>query len=453
MSWQAWNFGSSGSTLIDGANILTGTVNATALVANSITANQIKTGTITTTQLAFAPVVGTDVIASINASTEQNGASVLTILGSKIHIDGSVSFGAGYNPATANATLSNWGFGGGTTYINGGLIQTNTIQASSIAAGAITTDKLAVGTIQRQNIIANGQFGSVNATGNTYSCWTLLSGVTFTASPNNAVGGAGYVAPAPGVAGTYTPFTSVGQPATVALYCPALSATVMAQNFIKQAIAVTPGRTYSVVGLVYGTGGTTSGRIYLKTVVQSNQQELSSATTGISAGSVIPPFYLNAVPAPNGSAYSTDWGVWNLYAYRVTVPSGVTLLEVQIGTDSNSSVSAITLYPGFIQVYDDDTNESTIANGASQLQAVAFGGDIQGAYNALVVRAIQGTMVANVPPTDGQVLAYSAAANQWKPTSSSGGSLGNGITGASIDGGMASTVYGGTGSINCGGAS
>ena len=90
MSWQAWNFGSSGSTLIDGANILTGTVNATALVANSITANQIKTGTITTTQLAFAPVVGTDVIASINASTEQNGASVLTILGSKIHIDGSV---------------------------------------------------------------------------------------------------------------------------------------------------------------------------------------------------------------------------------------------------------------------------------------------------------------------------------------------------------------------------
>jgi len=89
----AWHH-TSNDTLIDGAKIYTGTVTANQIAANTITANQIAAGTITLNELNFMPIPGNEVIATINASTEE-----LLISAEKLHISGSTTFEAGYNPS------------------------------------------------------------------------------------------------------------------------------------------------------------------------------------------------------------------------------------------------------------------------------------------------------------------------------------------------------------------
>jgi len=74
---------SAGVTTIDGGQI----------TADTITATQIASGTITTTELNFTPILGTTVIASINASAEG-----ITINGNRIKVNGDCTFSAGYDP-------------------------------------------------------------------------------------------------------------------------------------------------------------------------------------------------------------------------------------------------------------------------------------------------------------------------------------------------------------------
>lgn len=120
---------------------------ATDINNNTTTINggKITTGTITTTQLNFTPVLGTNVVASINASAEG-----IRISGSKITIDGTVSFTSGYDPSTKIAS------GGAATDINnnattisGGKITTGTITASQLS-----TDLAIVNVIRSTNYVA-----------------------------------------------------------------------------------------------------------------------------------------------------------------------------------------------------------------------------------------------------------------------------------------------------------
>jgi hypothetical protein len=55
------------------------------------------------------------------------------------------------------------------------------------------------------------------------------------------------------------------------------------------------------------------------------------------------------------------------------------------------------------------------------------GGDVSGALESTIVARIQGRAVSNSAPLDGQVLAWSAAANQWLPANWSGGAGGAGM--------------------------
>ncbi len=68
-------------------------ISAGAIAANVITAANIKAGSITTTELNFTPVSGSNILATINASNEG-----LEISGDRIEITGSTSFASGYNP-------------------------------------------------------------------------------------------------------------------------------------------------------------------------------------------------------------------------------------------------------------------------------------------------------------------------------------------------------------------
>ena len=113
-------------------------INGNLLVTGTVGADKIVSGSITTTQLNFNPVTTGNVVASINATAEG-----LFISGSRINIDGTVTFGAGYNPlgkiASGGAAAD---VNANATEISGGKITTNSIAASKIVTNSITTSQL-----------------------------------------------------------------------------------------------------------------------------------------------------------------------------------------------------------------------------------------------------------------------------------------------------------------------
>ena len=386
MSWQIFDFGATGATVIDGANIYTGSILGTSIAAQTITANNIVAGSITTTLLAFTPITSgatnnsNNVINAINA--DSNGLQINT---AKLTLTGILQV----NGAAADVNS-------GSTTILGGKITANSIGATQLQAGSITTDKLTVGAIQRVNLCLNGHFGSYNATGNSSSGWTVSATAVFHSQ-----------------AGSYTPNSSVGV-ASSAMPVPSFTETTNSDVFASQQISVTPGRTYTVVGLLTGSGG--NGNLWLRTTIPSPWTRLSSATAGVAAGTVVPPFYQgqSAVQVAGGVDTSTSWGTWQLFAYKITVPNGYTTIQLEIGSDGNTGTPAITLYPGFIQVYDDNLAEASMASdGVALMQSVAYGGDVSGPYSSLNVRGLQGRLISATAPTTNQVLGWNGTT--WSP--------------------------------------
>lgn len=130
---------------INGNLLVTGTIAGNKLVANTITASKIATGTITTAQLSFTPVQSTNVVASINASAEG-----IRITGNRITLDGTVSFGVGYDPTGKIAS------GGAAADVNNNV---TTISGGKITTGSITTAQLNFAPVTTSNVVA-----SINAT-------------------------------------------------------------------------------------------------------------------------------------------------------------------------------------------------------------------------------------------------------------------------------------------------
>lgn len=387
MSWQVFDFASAGTTVIDGANVITGSLSANSLNVRSALISDLTAGYITTGSLSFTPVTsgsGTasdlraQVVQAIINSTEDGG---LRIAGSRIRVDGDVFFGTGYSPAAVAAGVTN-GLSAGTTHIHGDCIDTGTLTARALAAASITTDKLTVGTVQRSNLITNGHFGSYNSYGNSYNGWTL-SGGSFVSQD-----------------GTWAGDSSVK--------VPSFTATVIGGlQFITQRVTVIPGRQYTLIGALYHTGGTAGIRVWA-----AGGNELSTA--GVSAGSNVPSFYSATTLIAAGAASSAVTSRWNLYAYRVTIPPHITEVDIQMcGWTGNGTMN---LYPGFVQFYDDDVNEATSSlDMVNQLQNVGFGGDTQGNYAAMNVRALQGRTLSAAAPTTNSIMGWNGSA--WGPLS------------------------------------
>jgi hypothetical protein len=107
-------------TVIDGNTILSGSIRAThigageitaneihsdaitsdKILANAITANKILAGSIDTSKLSFTPISGSNVVATINASTEG-----ISIAADKVTISGETTFETGYDPTSKNKTF------------------------------------------------------------------------------------------------------------------------------------------------------------------------------------------------------------------------------------------------------------------------------------------------------------------------------------------------------------
>lgn len=128
-------------TYIDSNGVYTGTIVASQIFSGTIAAARIGASTIDTSKLTFTPVQSTNVVASINASAEG-----LRIAGSKIQIDGNVTFTAGYDP-TGKVSV-----GGSAADINA---NTTTINGGKITTGTVTLGQLNFTPVQTGNVVAS----------------------------------------------------------------------------------------------------------------------------------------------------------------------------------------------------------------------------------------------------------------------------------------------------------
>ena len=116
------------SVFITADNIASNTITGNEIASNTITASQIASWTITTSQLNFTPIEWSNVISSINASSEW-----IRISGSKIQIDWDVTFSSWYDPTTK---ITSWwaaaDVNANTTTISWWKITTNSITTSQL---------------------------------------------------------------------------------------------------------------------------------------------------------------------------------------------------------------------------------------------------------------------------------------------------------------------------------
>jgi len=154
LTWNGTTLSITGSITVTGGNALV-TGGAAADInagATTITGGKITTGTVTLTQLNFTPVQSTNVLASINASTEG-----IVISGSRIQINGSTTFASGYDPtgkiSTGGAAAD---VNSGVTTINGGQITTGTITAAKLNVSTLSAITANVGTLTSGTV----QFGT-----------------------------------------------------------------------------------------------------------------------------------------------------------------------------------------------------------------------------------------------------------------------------------------------------
>jgi hypothetical protein len=165
-------------------------LDATNIVAGSIVGNNIAATTITTTHLNFTAVQNTNVVAYINASAEG-----IKIAGSKIQIDGTVTFTSGYDPTTkvvAGGAAAD--INANSTTISGGKITSYSINTAQLSATAINGMTITGATVQTSASGARVQLDTSGITlydsGNTphVQIGTGYSGLRVSVLTNTTVG-------------------------------------------------------------------------------------------------------------------------------------------------------------------------------------------------------------------------------------------------------------------------
>lgn len=138
--------------------------------------------TVTVSGIGFTPLashtgVSTDIVATINASTEG-----IRIDAGLIEINGTVTFASGYDPSTKIATggaAADINAPTSTTTVNGGKITTGSINAAQLAANSVTADKILAGEVTASKITVT-YLSDIKANLGTITAGTM-SAVTFNA--------------------------------------------------------------------------------------------------------------------------------------------------------------------------------------------------------------------------------------------------------------------------------
>lgn len=138
---------------------------------------------------------------------------------------------------------------------------------------------------------------------------------------------------------------------------------------------------------------------------------------------------MSVLPTPGGNA--NNWGtVLNDY------------LQQALDSDGTLVTSATNTFTGLA-----NTNLASV----SKPGLVQLAGDLSNSAASPSVVGIQGRNIDSSAPNDGDVMTWSASGSKWSPLAPSGGGGGGGFIG-DLDGGNASSVYGGTTAIDGGSA-
>jgi hypothetical protein len=178
--------------------------------------------------------------------------------------------------------------------------------------------------VMRPNLVYNGHFGTAQGSyGTSYAGWTLQAGASYI-----------------GATGAYT-YNGVNYPTAT------FSGTGVALKVLSQTIQVIPGKTYTVMGIIWGIyaaqGG---GRSYIR---------VSGATvTPVASGSGTPPAPYAGVPVCDGQDYTSTNDAYNFITYSFTVPAGVYQVNIDIGWESRGQSGACNTNPAFVQVFLDE---------------------------------------------------------------------------------------------------
>lgn len=137
---------------------------------------------------------------------------------------------------------------------------------------------------------------------------------------------------------------------------------------------------------------------------------------------------MSRLPTPGGD--NDNWGtLLNDY------------LQQSLASDGTLVTTSTNSYTG--------TTNTNLAN-SSRPGLVQLAGDLTVPVTAPKVVGLQGVAITSSSPIDGQVLTYVSSASQWQPVTPSGGGDGGTSWTGDIDGGSATSVYGGAPSIDCG---
>jgi hypothetical protein len=185
---------------ITATQIATGTITATQIAANTITATQIATGTITATQIAANTITGNNIAAgtittnNFTANTIQgniiaagtitatqlaaNAITANTVVSSGAVLGSNASLGFWLDGTTGNARFgNNLSIGNSVTIgsvISGGILTANSVGATQITNGSITTQKFTANTING-NVILAGTITAEQLAANAITANTVVS--------------------------------------------------------------------------------------------------------------------------------------------------------------------------------------------------------------------------------------------------------------------------------------
>ena len=261
------------------------------IMANSINASKIVTGSVTTAQLNFTPLYSSNgtgsIIATINASGE-----TLNISAAKINISGSTTFSAGYDPTTkiteggAAADINS-----NSTTITGNKIRTGEIESYGYTyVGTVYSSvgmqiDLDNGMIRSPNfavdVLGNAYFKGELVAGSGYiGGWKINSTSIYTGTENHS----GYTSNA----------------GDITIYSDGSVSSIHANKFYIDTIGALVATSVTLTGEINATSGVINGDLVATGINATN------ITTGVlSVGGTNQPTELNLLPSTHGSGTTT----------------------------------------------------------------------------------------------------------------------------------------------------
>jgi hypothetical protein len=268
-----------GWTLISGDAILTGSVTADKIAANTITAAQIATGAVTADELAANSVVAGKVAAGAISATEIAAGAITAdkiaagaITADKIAANTITVAQIATGAVTADELAAN--------SVVAGKVAAGAISTDQLAAGAITAEKLAVGDFT--NFVANGRNEDFTSDPTVYWSETLAGG------------------------DAYYSTVAITSARSLAVAKPTGDLTVSAYLSSKQYVPVQAGAEYYGETAIRGNTGTTTAGAYFRVLWYDADKVYLSDSDIVSNAGVTTTFqtFSKIVTAPAGACFA-----------------------------------------------------------------------------------------------------------------------------------------------------